>query len=77
MKKENTEKKFIYQVQPDMADLNENNILKPYAYQRLFSEVVDQHLMKIDLSEGNMAKYGLAWELVSLSFEIRKLVEGI
>ncbi len=77
MKKENTEKKFIYQVQPDMADLNENNILKPYAYQRLFSEVVDQHLMKIDLSEDNVAKYGLAWVLVSLSFEIRKPVEGI
>ncbi len=77
LEKENTEKKCIYQVQPDVADLNENNILKPYAYQRLFSMVVDPHLTKIDLSEDKLAKYGLAWVLVSLSFEIRKPVEGM
>ena len=73
----NTEKEMIYEAEPEVADLNENNALKPYAYQKLFSKVVDQHLMKIDISEDKMIKHNLAWALVSMSIEIKKPIEGI
>ena len=75
--KRNSEKEMIYKTETEVTDLNENNILKPYAYQKLFSKVADRHLVKIDIGEDRMAEYKLSWAFISVSLEIKKPVEGI
>jgi hypothetical protein len=57
------EKDYIYEVETEVSDLNENNILKPYAYQSLFSQIVEKHLRKINLNVDITMKYNLAWAL--------------
>ncbi len=72
------EKDYIYEINNEISDLNRNNILKPYGYQKLFGQAVDQHLNKINLdTAGIITKYKLAWVFVSLSIEIIKPIEGI
>lgn len=71
------EKDYTYKVNNEVSDLNQNNILKPYGYQKLFSRVVDLHLDNINLSMDMTMKRNLAWALVSLSAEIIKPVRGI
>ena len=71
------EKSYIYEVTPDLSDLNENGFLKPYAYQNLFAKIAEEHLSKIDLNMDTTIKYNLAWALISLSFEIVSPVRGI
>ncbi|HZX20872.1 MAG TPA: acyl-ACP thioesterase domain-containing protein [Clostridia bacterium] len=71
------EKDYTYEVNNEVSDLSENNILKPYGYQKLFSQVIDLHLDNINLSMDMTMKLNLAWVLVSLSAEIIKPVEGI
>lgn len=71
------EKKYIYEINNEISDLNQNNILKPYGYQKLFSHVVDLHLNKTDLNMESIMKHNLAWAFVSLSIEIIKPIEGI
>ncbi len=71
------EKDYIYEINNELSDLNRNNILKPYGYQKLIGQVVDRHLNKTDFSMDRIMKYGLAWAFVSLSIEIIKPVEGI
>jgi acyl-CoA thioesterase FadM len=70
------EKDYIYEIDVEVADLNENNILKPYGYQKLFAEVVEKHLGKLDIDIANTKKNQLAWVLVSLAFEIDNPVVG-
>jgi medium-chain acyl-[acyl-carrier-protein] hydrolase len=71
------EKSYIYEVTPDLSDLNENGFLKPYAYQNLFAKIAEEHLSKINLNMDTTIKYNLAWALISLSFEIVSPVRGI
>ena len=71
------EKDYTYEINNEVSDLNENNILKPYGYQKLFSQVIDLHLDNINLSMEMTMKLNLAWTLVSLSAEIVKPVKGI
>ncbi len=71
------EKDYTYEVNNETSDLNQNNILKPYGYQKLFSQVVDLHLDNINLSMDMTLERDLAWALVSLSVEIIEPVKGI
>ncbi|WP_273485040.1 acyl-ACP thioesterase domain-containing protein [Desulforamulus ruminis] len=71
------ERDYIYEINNELSDLNQNNILKPYGYQKLFGQVVDWHLNKINLKMDMTMKYNLAWAFVSLAIEIIKPVEGI
>lgn len=71
------EKDYIYEISSETSDLNQNNILKPYAYQKLLGQVVDWHLSKMKLNIGEVMKHSLAWAFVSLSIEIARPVEGI
>lgn len=73
----NTERELIYHIDTDIEDLNEHNILKPYVYQRLFSQLADRHLEAIGEDIGRLMKYNLAWALVSISVEIVRPIEGI
>lgn len=71
------ERAYTYQITNETADLNENNILKPYGYQKLLGQVIDWHLNNMELDVGEIMKYNLAWAFVSLSIEIVRPVEGI
>jgi acyl-ACP thioesterase len=73
----NTERELIYHIDTDTEDLNEYNILKPYVYQRLFSQLADRHLIAINEDIGRLMKYNLAWALVSISVEIVRPIQGI
>jgi acyl-ACP thioesterase len=70
------EKEFIYEIKPDVSEINDNNCLKPYAYQSLFGELVERHLNKMYLNVDITMKYNLAWVLISLSLELMKPVIG-
>jgi len=69
------EKDFVYELMADSSDINENNCLKPYAYQDLFGKVVDKHLNNVNLNVDTTIKYNLVWVLISLSVEIVKPVD--
>lgn len=70
------EKDFIYEITPDVSELNEYGYLKPYAYQNVFGTIAERHLNKINLNVDTTMKYGLAWVLISISLEIVKPVKG-
>ncbi|HHU90893.1 MAG TPA: hypothetical protein GXZ22_07560 [Clostridiaceae bacterium] len=70
------EKDFVYEIEPDVSELNEYGYLKPYAYQNLFSAIAEKHLNRINLNVDTTMKYGLAWVLISISLEIMKPVKG-
>lgn len=71
----NIEKDYVYEAGLDISALNENSIMKPYAYQNLFAQIAEQHLNRLNVNANNTIKYNLAWVLMSLSFEIVKPIE--
>ncbi|MEI7885582.1 MAG: acyl-ACP thioesterase domain-containing protein [Clostridia bacterium] len=70
------EKDYKYELEVEVADLNEDNLLKPYAYQRLFGQVAEQHLNRIEMNVETTMQSNLAWVLVAISIEIVKPVNG-
>lgn len=70
------EKDYVYEGEIDVSYLNEDRRLKPYAYQVLFAQIVEQHLKKMNVNADVTLRYGLAWALRSLSFQLVKPVEG-
>lgn len=71
------ETEYIYELETELADLNENNLLKPQGYQKLFVQLGDMHLNNIDINVDSIIKYNLAWAFVSISIEIVKPVSGL
>lgn len=71
-----TEKDYVYELETEVSDLNRNSVLKPYAYQILFSRLVEPHLHRINADIKTTMQSNLAWALVSLSFEIVRPVTG-
>jgi len=71
-----SEKDKVYELEFEPSALNENNYLKPYAYQNLFAQLVEQHLNNININVDTTMKYNMAWALMSLSIELVKPVEG-
>jgi acyl-ACP thioesterase len=71
-----SEKEYTYEIESEVSFLNENKILKPYAYQTLFNQVVDKHLNNFNLNVDTTLKYNLAWAIISLSIEIVKPVDS-
>lgn len=67
----------IYELETELADLNENNLLKPHGYQKLFVKLGDKHLSNIDINVDTTMENNLAWAFISISVEIVKPVEGI
>lgn len=70
------EKDYVYCVKSDASLLNEDNILKPYAYQIFFGQIAEEHLSKIDINIDSTLKYDLSWVLISLCVEVVKPIEG-
>lgn len=70
------EKDFVYEIKPDVCEFNENNHFKPYAYQSMFSKLVEIHLNRVNLNLETTRSFNLTWVLISLSFETVKPVGG-
>lgn len=70
------EKNYTYEIENEVSDLNENHVLKPYAYQKMFAIIVDQHLNGHKMDIATTMKNNLVWVLASLSFEIVQPIEG-
>ncbi|MGI6728466.1 MAG: hypothetical protein ACOX4P_07965 [Anaerovoracaceae bacterium] len=60
----------VYELDVEVAQLNENNALKPGAYQTLFARLADMHLANYNVDINETMKYGFGWALISLSFEV-------
>ena len=65
-----------YPVETEVADLDGNGYLKPYAYQNLFARIAEMHLNLLHLNVDTTLTYNLAWALVSMSFELVRPVSG-
>lgn len=65
-----------YPVETEVADLDENGFLKPYAYQNLFARIAETHLNLLHLNVDTTLSYNLAWALVSMSFELVRPISG-
>lgn len=61
-------KTYPYNVTIDM--LNEKKIMKPCEYQAIMCDIAEMHLKYLHLNIDDLAKYNMAWVLISSSFEI-------
>jgi acyl-CoA thioesterase FadM len=67
---------FVYEVETEVADLDQNGQLKPYAYQQLFARIAEMHLNRMNLSVDVTLVHQLAWALITMSFELARPVRG-
>jgi len=72
----NPEREALYEIEVEVADLNADNLLKPYGYQKLFAQLAERHLNKYQMNTDDTMKMNLAWVLVALTFEIKRPVYG-
>jgi acyl-ACP thioesterase len=71
------EKQFSYPLKLGIAMFNGDGALKPDAYQALYMQAVEPHLMNIEMDEARiMRDFGVAWVLVSMAVEIRRSVRA-
>lgn len=70
------EKDHVYEVEIEVSDLDENSLLKPYAYQALFARLAEKHLNLLNLNVGMTLTHNLAWALVSMSLEFPRPVKN-
>ena len=71
------EKQFSYPLELGIAMFNGDGALKPDAYQALYMQAVEPHLMNIEMDEARiMRDFGVAWVLVSMAVEIRRSVRA-
>lgn len=71
------EREYTYELETEFSDLNENNLLKPHGYQKLFVKLGDMHLNNININIDTTMKSNLAWAFISISMEIVKPLEGM
>lgn len=69
------EQAFVHQLDVEVSFLNENNIMKPSAYQSLFAQLAERHLSAFGADSNVTMQYGLAWALISLSIDIKKPID--
>ncbi len=69
------EKDCIYELAATASYLNQFNQFKPYAYQVLFEQMAERHLVNLNLNVDNTMQYGLAWALISMSVEVVTPIE--
>lgn len=70
------EESIIYPYDINMSMLNAEGIIKPGGYQAIMSDVAERHLKYLHLSIDELSKYGMAWVLISSSFEIIRPICG-
>lgn len=67
---------FVYEMEVETSDFNEEGVLKPYVYQNLFARVAEKHLKMHNVHVEATMKYNMAWALVSISYEIVRPVKA-
>ena len=69
------EKQFSYPLELGIAMFNGDGALKPDAYQALYMQAVEPHLMNIEMDEARLMRdYGVAWVLISMAVEMQRPV---
>ena len=69
------EKQFSYPLELGIAMFNGDGALKPDAYQALYMQAVEPHLMNIEMDEARLIRdFGVAWVLISMAVEVRRPV---
>lgn len=67
------EQEYRYPVEIGISMMNENEALKPDAYQQLAMQVVEPHLFNMEMDEQRLiGQFQVAWVLMSMSFELRR-----
>lgn len=69
------EKDCVYELPATASYFNQYNQFKPYAYQVLFEQMAERHLIKLNLNVDETMKYGLAWALISMSVDVVTPIE--
>lgn len=64
------EEAVVYTYDVNVNMLNGSRVMKPSGYQTLMNDVAEMHLKQINLTIDELAKFGMAWVLISASFEI-------
>lgn len=73
---EEMEMHITHTVETEVADLNENGLLKPHGYLKLFARIAEEHLNRLGLNVDETLKHNLAWALVTMSFELKRPIHG-
>lgn len=71
------EKDCIYELVTTASYLNQYHHCKPYAYQILFEQMAERHLMDINLNVDATMEHGLAWVLISMSVEVINPIDSV
>lgn len=64
------EQSFLHQLDVEVSYLNDQNIMKPSAYQALFAGLAERHLAVFGADSNITMQYGLAWALISISIDV-------
>lgn len=72
----NDEKNYTYTCKPEVCELNENNLLKPYAYQLMIAKIIEEHLTNKKWDFETTSKHGLAFALTSMSIQINHPIKS-
>ncbi len=70
------EEKVVYTYDVNVNMLNGSGFMKPGGYQTIMNDVAEMHLKYLNLTLDRLAEYGMAWVLVSASFEIINPIQG-
>ncbi len=69
------EAQYSYPAELGIAMFNERGALKPSAYQELYMQAVEPHLLNIRMDEPRLIRdFGVAWVLISMAFEPRRAI---
>lgn len=66
----NNEEAQVYTYDVNVNMLNGDGIMKPSGYQTIMNDIAEMHLKYLHLTIDEISQYGMAWVLVSASFEI-------
>lgn len=69
------EQSFLHQLDVEVSYLNEQNIMKPSAYQALFAQLAERHLAVFGADANVTMQYDLSWALISISIDVVKPID--
>lgn len=71
------ERSYSYEMEIGISMVNENGALKPSAYQQLAMQLVEPHLVNIEMDEQRLIEgYGVAWVLLSMHFALHRPIRA-
>lgn len=70
------EQDFVYSYEVNVSMFNGSRIMKPSGYQTVMNDVAEMHLKRLHLTIDDLSKFGMAWVLISASFDIINPVCG-